>query len=130
LPFRQTLCAYSLALLELLLGQGDHDAVRKELRQLVSTVPPERKTPGIVSTEHAAKILARCAALAGKDEKLSAEKRLERQQLYGDEAVKLLEQAVSQGYKEAKVLQTAADFAALQPREDFQQLVRQLERKP
>ena len=39
-----------------------------------------------------------------------------------------LRQAVSEGYKQVEVLKSSRELAALRPREDFQQLIRQLEK--
>jgi hypothetical protein len=120
-------CACSVALIELLLDQGNHGEASKVVRELLVAVPPQRNTPGIIAPERAAAFLARCVALVDRDEKLSEPKRAECRQVYGDSAMRLLRRAINQGYKEPKVLKASVEFAAVRSREDFQQLLRQLE---
>jgi hypothetical protein len=51
-------------------------------------------------------------------------------QLYGDEAMKLLRHAVAKGYKNAAQMKADRNLAPLREREDFQNLLAELEAKP
>ena len=124
--YRRALCGHALALIALLLDDGDHAAAGRTLRELLAVVPLVRNVRGRVSPEEAALLLGRCLALAEKDKKLTEAQRKELRQTYGDEAVKLLRQAVAGGYKDGQALKNAEELAPLRPRLDFQQILRGL----
>jgi hypothetical protein len=71
--------------------------------------------------------LARCAALAGGDAKLSEEMRKEKAEAYGKQAVEWLRRAVADGFKDVKQLKDGEAFRPLRTREDFQRLLSDLE---
>jgi eukaryotic-like serine/threonine-protein kinase len=73
-----------------------------------------------------AAILARCAGLAQKDNKLPEARRSELAQGYGDRALELLRRARHAGFKDLASLNNNKDFDPLRARADFQQLVREL----
>jgi hypothetical protein len=73
--------------------------------------------------------LALCGPLAEKDDKLLDAKRKELAQSYGDRAMAMLRQAVKNGYKDVTHMKKDTDLDSLRQREDFQQLLRELEAK-
>jgi tetratricopeptide (TPR) repeat protein len=71
--------------------------------------------------------LAACVSLVGEGKtELSPEEQAERRR-YADEAMAVLRQAVAKGFRDAKALQQGPLGATLGPRDDFQQLRRELE---
>jgi hypothetical protein len=50
-----------------------------------------------------------------------------RRKLYGDRAIEVLRRAVRGGFLTTEILQSDPDLAALRGREDFRQIVRDLE---
>ena len=75
----------------------------------------------------AASLLARCAPVVAKDVQLSEAERREQALTYAGRAVELLRQANARGYKDVERLKKDKHFDPLHAREDFQQLLRQLE---
>jgi hypothetical protein len=61
--------------------------------------------------------------------KLDAKQRQEAAQFYGDAAMRLLRDAVSQGHKDAAHVKKDTDLDPLCQRQDFQKLVAELEEK-
>jgi hypothetical protein len=78
----------------------------------------------------AACYLGRCVELAARDAKLDEGKRKELAQAYGDRALALLRQARDRGYKNTARWKTEPDLAALRPRADFQQLLKDVAAVP
>jgi tetratricopeptide (TPR) repeat protein len=78
---------------------------------------------------NAARCLCRCAALAGKDAQLDESRSKELAQSYADRAMALLRQAVARGYKNAARLKQDPHFGVLREREEFKQLLAELEGK-
>jgi hypothetical protein len=64
-----------------------------------------------------------------KHDKLDATQRKEAAQLYGDAAMKLLRDAVSKGYMGVAHMKKDTELDPLRQRDDFQQLVAELEGK-
>jgi tetratricopeptide (TPR) repeat protein len=83
-----------------------------------------------IATYNAACYFARAMPMAEKDARLPAEKREHLVQSYGDEAVKYLRQAVSQGFRDLEHMKKDADLDPLRLREDFQKLLTELAEKP
>jgi tetratricopeptide (TPR) repeat protein len=79
---------------------------------------------------HAACALALCIPIVAKHEKLDADERQAAVQFYGDEAMKLLGDAVSKGFKDAGRIRAESDLAPLRNRDDFQKLLAELEAQP
>jgi DNA-directed RNA polymerase specialized sigma24 family protein len=76
---------------------------------------------------YAAGLLSTCVARVAKDANLSEEQRSALAQSYGERAVALLRQAVAKGYRSADGLRKPSWFAALQSRDDFRQLLAELQ---
>jgi hypothetical protein len=74
--------------------------------------------------------LARCIPVVAKHGKLDADERKAAVQFYGDEAMKLLREAVAKGFKDAKQMKQDRDLDPLRDREDFQKLLEELEKLP
>jgi tetratricopeptide (TPR) repeat protein len=103
---------------ELALAQGRHAESAKLAAQLVAVAP---KLPG--PSYNAACLVARCAPVAEKD------KGPEAARAYADEAMKHLRAAVEKGLTGAESVRKDPDLKALRERDDFKQLIRDLEEK-
>ncbi|HXG09730.1 MAG TPA: serine/threonine-protein kinase [Gemmataceae bacterium] len=79
---------------------------------------------------NAACALSLCIPIVETHEKLDADQRKAAAQFYGDEAMKLLRDAVGKGWKDAAPMQKDSDLDPLRQREDFQELLRELTRSP
>jgi tetratricopeptide (TPR) repeat protein/tRNA A-37 threonylcarbamoyl transferase component Bud32 len=80
-----------------------------------------------VDAYDAACFLSRCIPIVAQHGKLDAPQRQAAGQFYSDEAMRLVREAVSKGYKDAAHMQRDTDLAPLRPREDFQKLLKELE---
>jgi hypothetical protein len=80
----------------------------------------------------AARSLALCIPIVQNDDKATQGERDNQAQFYGDEALKLLRDAVALGFTNASFMKQDAELASLRTREEFQQLIAELEgkRKP
>ena len=74
-------------------------------------------------------VFALASAAAENDGKLAPAERTRLKAQYADRAVDFLRRAVALGFQNTSVLEGDADLASLHSREDFQKLVRELERK-
>jgi serine/threonine protein kinase/Tfp pilus assembly protein PilF len=75
----------------------------------------------------AARLLARCAAVAEKAARQPEDQRPASAQAYADRALELLRTAVQKGFQEGQPLRTDEHWEALRRRTDFQQLLTELE---
>jgi tetratricopeptide (TPR) repeat protein len=75
-----------------------------------------------------AEVLARCIPLVEKDKGLAEPKKKELVMEYGNQALALLRQAWREGFRDAAFLRTSGEFAAIRQREDFQALLREVEK--
>lgn len=73
--------------------------------------------------------LSRCVPLAAKHDRLDDEQRKQAVQFYGDAAMKLLRDAGSKGFKDVAYMKKDTNLDPLRQRDDFQQLVAELEGK-
>jgi serine/threonine protein kinase/Flp pilus assembly protein TadD len=78
---------------------------------------------------HATRLLARCAGLAEKDAGLAEEQRRPLAHEYAKQAVQMLREAIRRGYKDVRFIQDDRILDVLRDREDFQQLLAELEKK-
>ena len=110
-------------LAEALVRLGDHAAAARAAAETPNTAGPDES-----ADRYWAGILARCVSLAEHDATLAAEKREALSKAYGDQTMTLSWQASQRG-PGSRLDQLNADptLAALRPRTDFQQLVRDLE---
>jgi serine/threonine-protein kinase len=122
---RQHLRNHYANLTRALLELGDHAAAARAAAEL-----PQASPRGWRENPLAAEFLTRCAALAEKDSRLAEDQRRELAQDYAGRAVDLLRQAVAKGFKDMEYLKKSSKLRALRGREDFKQLVRDLEQKP
>jgi tetratricopeptide (TPR) repeat protein len=107
-----------------LLSLGDHRAASATAEQLA-----EAAVDPVTDVLNAARHLALCVPLAEKDDKLDGAGRKKLVRQYGDRAMKLLRQAVQNGFKDVRRLKTDPDLAPLRSRPDFQGFVAGLEEK-
>ncbi|GIW85193.1 MAG: hypothetical protein KatS3mg107_0853 [Gemmataceae bacterium] len=75
----------------------------------------------------AACALSRCIPIVEKHDKLDADKRKQAVQFYGDEAMKLLHEAVAKGFRDVAYMKQNSALAPLRTRNDFQKLLKELE---
>jgi tetratricopeptide (TPR) repeat protein len=78
---------------------------------------------------HAARSLARCVAIARELQRLDPAQRQQAARFYADETMAMLRDAVAKGWKDSAQMRKDTDLDALRQREDFQQLLAELERK-
>ena len=72
-------------------------------------------------------MLARCVPIVQKDDKIDAAKRQSETQFYGDQAMARLRDAVAKGYRNASAMKNETDLDPLREREDFKNVVAELE---
>jgi tetratricopeptide (TPR) repeat protein len=75
----------------------------------------------------AACVIARCVPLAEQDPTIADDKRRELAQLYGEQAITLLRDAMTRGYKDVEHLKQDDDLASVRKRTDFQKLLTEME---
>jgi serine/threonine protein kinase/Flp pilus assembly protein TadD len=119
--YRRFLRNHYWRLAETLGRLGDHGAAARAAAELPRIYPD-----GWEEHHRAAGFLARCVPLAENDAKLPADQQSKLAQSYGDQAVGLLGQAMTKGFKDAEGLRKAADFAPVRSRADFQKLLHEL----
>jgi serine/threonine protein kinase/Tfp pilus assembly protein PilF len=125
----QTSYTYGMSRLEMLVNGGDHAAAVKAVTETVDAFDGTKVPAGLKfrrEDQRLAAFLARCVRLAEKDDKLPDARRKELTQGYGDQAMALLRQARSAGFRDVAYLKTR-DFDSLRGREDFRQMLRDLE---
>ena len=102
--------------------QADHKKVASAAQELPKLYPE-----GWAEFHCSARFLADCVGLAGKDEELSPAQRGEFSQAYASEAIAMLREAVTQGYHDAKKLQSDKVFSSLSEHQGFVELLSELE---
>ncbi len=120
--YRRALCLHREGLIEVAISAGDHGEAARSVAGLLKAVPADWS-----DHPRAAGFLARCVALAGKDESLPEARRRELARAYGDRALDLLRQAVARGYKDANHLRRSPELEPLRSRDDFKRLLGELE---
>ena len=129
LAARKALTDYSLALIRALLRQNDHKSASAAVTELQHDVPAEgAEAPGM-SDRDAAVFLVQCFQAVEKDTSLSEEKRTAARAEYAGQAVALLRRAAEMNPKAVQDLKTAREFQPLRERDDFKQLVAEIEAK-
>jgi tetratricopeptide (TPR) repeat protein/tRNA A-37 threonylcarbamoyl transferase component Bud32 len=121
----QFLCKHYGVLADTLVQLGDHGAAAIAATELASLTVRVADVPDAQWQIYfrAALLLARCAALAENEPLLSETQRQATTQRYGDQAMNWLRQAIAKGYKDAKKLEEAPDFAPVRKRPDFENLL-------
>jgi serine/threonine protein kinase/tetratricopeptide (TPR) repeat protein len=110
-----------LGLTRVLMKMTGHATVAAAARQLVEA--PAEPLGDAVRT---GALLARCVGLAEQDPDLDESQRRRLTAAYGERALKALQRAVEQGYRDAHQLETAPVFDPLRGQAGFQKLVRDL----
>jgi hypothetical protein len=119
--YREMLVRHYALLIDTLMRQRDHAAAAAALAGLLEVVPADwPKRPQVAAH------LARCAALAREDKKLSEPERDRRATEYGDEAMRQLREAARHGFKDTDFLKKTEELDPLRDREDFKALLRKL----
>jgi serine/threonine-protein kinase len=120
--YRAVYCENRRLLATTLVDAGDHRGAAEAAAELV------RGTKQPVSDAYkAACFFSRCIPLAEEDPRLSDSRRRELTLSYGDQALAALEQARAKGYKDIDHLKKDADLDPLRQREDFKNLLAQVE---
>jgi len=100
------------------------DAVRTaETRRDLGWGPPD-------DAYDAATILAWCIPKVSQHDKLDDKQRREAEHFYADAAMKLLREAVAKGFRDTAIVKTDKAYDPLRHREDFKNLIAELEQKP
>ena len=73
--------------------------------------------------------LAQCVLIVEKDDQASKEQRQQQAQFYADQAMTMLRDAVTKGYKDAADMKKDSDLDPMRQRDDFQKLLAELEGK-
>jgi eukaryotic-like serine/threonine-protein kinase len=123
---RRLLASYHVALLDVLHRQRDHAGLSRAAKAYEPVLRRAGPSAGGEFVQ-AAKLVARCVALAEEDEGLPEAKRKELMRAYGDQAMGLLREAVGRNYRDAARLRDAADLQPLAERADFRRLLSELE---
>jgi hypothetical protein len=82
-----------------------------------------------IDAYHGVRSLARCVPIAQELKQLDAAQREAAARLYADEAMEMLRDAVAKGWKDVVQIKKDTDLDSLRQREDFQQLLNELERQ-
>jgi tetratricopeptide (TPR) repeat protein len=106
------------------LRQGEHARAARAAGQAAAVFPNDG-----AAYCRAAGLVARCIALAEKDQKLTPSQRMERAAEYGKQAMDLMRQGIRKGYKDFKKLEKDKDFAPLRAREEFRKLLAEAQGK-
>ncbi len=103
---------------------GDHAALRVATRELL-----EFSTQAQGEYYYCSRLLASAIGMAAKDAKLSVKRRSELKNIYSDEAIQLLEQAVARGYHWHWHIQKDPALEPLRDHKDFAKLVADMAKK-
>jgi hypothetical protein len=110
-------------LCRVLLKLADHSAAAATAEELVRFgLDP------VGDVYNAACYLAQCVPLAEKDDKLSQVQRVDLVRRYAERAVVLLRQSVKAGWKDIAHLKKDTDLDPLRQRQDFRDLIAELDR--
>ena len=107
-----------------LAGRGEHARATHEANAVA-----RQEGAGQINHYNIACVFALSSAAAENDGKLAPADRARLKAQYADRAVDFLRQAVAEGYEDAPGLKGDPDLTSLHSREDFQKLVREVERK-
>jgi len=122
--YRHLLVLHHLSLAGACLDDDDHVRAARTVNDGLAEVPA-----GWNSWPAAAEVMARAASLAAADAKLDAAGRKETAKTYADKAMELLTRGFKAGFRDARTLRGAKEFAALKDRADFQKLLTAMEKK-
>jgi tetratricopeptide (TPR) repeat protein len=120
--YRQAYRTHQGILTEILIGLDDHIGAAAAAEELIAIAHDPATDAWL-----AARVLARCAPLAEEDEKRPAAERKELARTYADRAVAHLQLAVRNGLRDPKRLRGERWFEPLFDRDDFKQLLRELD---
>lgn len=115
----------ALFLARTLVNLGDHAAGAVRADELARIEKPE----GADNAFNAGCYMARCAGLAAKDPALPADRQKARADEYAVRAVAHLKTAATRGFENKKAFREDADLTPLRDRDDYKQLLRELETK-
>jgi serine/threonine protein kinase/tetratricopeptide (TPR) repeat protein len=121
---RSDLFDASLLLATMLAGRGEHARATDD-----ASAVARQEGVGQVNYYNIACVFAVSSAAAENDGKLAPADRTRLKAQYADRAMEFLRQAVALGYQEIPQLNGDPELASLRSREDFQKLVRDVERK-
>jgi serine/threonine protein kinase len=104
------------------LDLGDHAASAEAIGRLTQLAVEPAK-----DLFAAACLLSRCAASAGKDQRLTEKNRKQQAEDHAGRAVQRLQEAVEKGFKDARKIKAHEDLQSLRGRQDFKKLIADLE---
>jgi tetratricopeptide (TPR) repeat protein len=108
----------------MLAGRGEHARATNDANAVA-----REEGVGQVNHYNIGCVFALSSAAAENDGKLAPADRTRLKAQYADRALDFLRQAVAEGYQDTNLLKSDPDLASLRSREDFQELVREAERK-
>jgi tetratricopeptide (TPR) repeat protein len=122
--YRDTYRQNRVTLADSLMHLGDHAAAAVVAEQILQIgLDPS------TDAYEAACILALCASVAEKDDRLTPEQSKQKVELYANQAMKLLREAIQKGFQDLDHLRRDSELAALRSRKDFTEFLAQLEAK-
>jgi serine/threonine protein kinase/tetratricopeptide (TPR) repeat protein len=104
--------------------RGDHERASEQVEALL-----RQRDLGSVHVYNAACFFSRASAAVDHDTKLSPPERKRVKARYADRAMDLLRQAIAKGWRRPRVIKEDRDLDPLRAREDFQELLADLEAK-
>jgi tetratricopeptide (TPR) repeat protein len=108
----------------MLAGRGEHARATNDANSVA-----RQEGVGQVNHYNIACVFAVSSAAAENDSKLAPADRARLKAQYADRALDFLRQAVAEGHRDTSLLKGDPELASLRSRADFQELVRELERK-
>ncbi len=122
-PHYRTAISYAYwTLCSILLDRKDHRAAAQVVAEYLRIEPN-----GYEESSEATGFLCRCCRLCRQDSSLPAKERETLARHYADQAIDALRTAVRNGFRDAKLVETAEAFEPIRSRDDFRRIVREVE---
>lgn len=122
--YRDRLRRHYRGLGETLVLSGKHVEAARTANELVEVFPTDA-----ADAYFAASFLARCGPLAARDAELAEQERKLLTSSYPEQAVRMLETAIKNGYRDVTRMRTDEDLNSLRSRPDFQKALADLQRR-
>ena len=132
--YRKFLCANRVSFAQTFLTEKDYAGLAGAAEQLAEAAAEAAGQSAEVSADfrfeltRAAVFLAKCATMAGQDDRLPEARRAELDRTYTEQAMATLRLAVKLGYRDTATLKRQVSFAPMLSRPDFQNLLAEMEK--